>query len=304
MALHHMNVVARCAVAAAESLEQGRDRTLRCLELVGHRDAVAVVPDRHDKRRTEHADRVEAFPEDALGRPGVADRGEADLVAVAREAPRHRAERRRLAVELGGPGQADRARHLRADRRKIRSRLTRREEILPAALFVEDARREVTQHLATRGVGIAHDVRVGVELGEVLRQIGETDREHEGLVAVVARSPIAGPESARHGQLCDLLTFPRDAERRLSDEHLTSRELARRPAAHREAIVGDDLRDGEAELRVRGRDGDLGTGARLHSPSMLPFRCRRSVEIRRRQLPPLGRGTAASQREIRPVVRP
>src|SRR5206468_6534915 len=96
------------------------------------------------------------------------------------------------------------------------------------------------------------------------------DREHERLVAVVAGPPVPGTEGLRHRELCDLLAFAGDAKRRVTDEHLAAGKLARRAAAHGEAVVGDDLFDADPELRVRGGDRDVGAGARLHPPSMLP----------------------------------
>ena len=139
---------------------------------------------------------------------------------------------------------------------------------------VERSGREVTQHLPAGRVRIAHHVRVGVELREVLREVGEPDREHEGLIAVVPRAPVTRPKGPRHGELRDLLSLPGDAEGGLADEDLASRQLARRATPNGEPVVGDDLQSGDAKLRVRGGDPGIGTDARLHSPSMVPFRCR------------------------------
>src|SRR3546814_19973832 len=58
---------------------------------------------RSDERDVQDAGRFEALPEDALARTRVADGGEADLVAVAREAARRVTEDWGLAVELRGP---------------------------------------------------------------------------------------------------------------------------------------------------------------------------------------------------------
>ena len=274
MALDRVEVVAAPALVAAESLEQLRDRAFGRLQLVGDGDAVAVVPDRDDERRLQDPDRVQALPKGALARPGVPDRREAHLVAVPRKATRDLAKRRRLAVELRRPGESDGAGHLRADRREIRCRLAGREEILPLAGPVERSGREVTQHLPAGRVRIAHHVRIGVELREVLREVGEPDREHEGLIAVVPRAPITRPKGPRHGELRDLLSLPGDAEGGFADEDLASRQLARRATPNGEPVVGDDLQSGDAKLRVRGGDPGIGTDARLHSPSMVPFRCR------------------------------
>src|SRR5207247_3624386 len=73
-----------------------------------------------------------------------------------------------------------------------------------------------------------------------------------------------------HGELRDLLPLPGDAERRVTYQHLAAGELARRAAAHGKAVVGDDLFYADPELRVGSGDRDLGAGAPLHPPSMLP----------------------------------
>src|SRR5882672_6933039 len=83
-------------------------------------------------------------------------------------------------------------------------------------------------------------VASGVELREVLRQIGQPDREHEGLVAVVAGPPVTRAEGVRHAELSDLLALARDAKGRVPDQDLAPRELTRRPAAHGEPVVGED----------------------------------------------------------------
>ena len=270
VAFHGVEVDARPAVLPAEPFEHRRDRALRCLELVRHRNPVAVVPDRDDQRDLQDARGVQALPEDPLARAGVPDRGEADLLAAAREAASDRTCGRRFAVQPRRPGQPDRARHLRADRGKLGRGLPGGEQILPPPSFVERARREVAEHLAPCRVRVAHDVRVGVELREVLREIRQADGEHEGLVPVVARPPIARPERARHAELGDLFALPGDAKGRVPHQDLAPRELAGRPAADREPIVRKDVLSAKAELRFRSGYRDIGASARLHPPSMLP----------------------------------
>ena len=81
--LHGVEVQPRATFLATEALEHGRDRALRRLELVRHRDPVAVIPHRDHERDLEHSGGVEALPEHAFARARVADRGEADLFPIA-----------------------------------------------------------------------------------------------------------------------------------------------------------------------------------------------------------------------------
>src|SRR5438105_4406984 len=113
--LDGVEIYPAAAVGPLEALQHRGDGALRGLQRVRDGDAVAVVPDRDHERDREHAGGIEAFPERPLARAGIADRREAHLVAVAREAARDTGERRR-SIELGRPRQSDRARHLRADR--------------------------------------------------------------------------------------------------------------------------------------------------------------------------------------------
>ena len=215
--LHGVEVQSRSALLTPEALEHRRDRALRRLELVRHRDAIPVVPDGDDERDLQHTGRVEAFPEHALARACVPDGGEADFLSVVRETARDRARGGRFAVQLRCPGQADRPGHLRADRGKLGRGLPRSEKVLPFPAFVERPRREVAQHLATRRVRVADDVWVGVELREVLGEIGQSDREHERLVAVIPRPPVTRSERVRHPELGDLLALAGYAKRGVPD---------------------------------------------------------------------------------------
>ena len=76
-----------------------------------------------------------------------------------------------LAVELGGIGQTHQAGHLRGRRRNIgRLEFFELGEVLPVAVFVEQAGGEVAVHGAAGRGGLGFYVGVGVELGEVLLQ--------------------------------------------------------------------------------------------------------------------------------------
>src|SRR6266849_2448153 len=70
VALDGVELVATTAIRALESLKECGDRTLRRLQLVGDRDPVAIVPHRDHERDLKDASGVQAFPEDALARPG------------------------------------------------------------------------------------------------------------------------------------------------------------------------------------------------------------------------------------------
>ena len=58
---------------------------------------------------------------------------------------------------------------------------------------------------AAGGAGLALDLGVGVDLGEVLLPGEEPQRHHQRLVAVVAAAPVALAEGAGEGDLSDLL---------------------------------------------------------------------------------------------------
>ena len=90
---------ARPVLLPPESLEHRGDRALRRLELVGHRDPIAVVPYRDHQRDLQDSRCVQAFPEHAFAGPRVPDRREADLLAGAGEAARDRTCRRRFAIQ-------------------------------------------------------------------------------------------------------------------------------------------------------------------------------------------------------------
>ena len=58
---------------------------LNHLELVGNRDAIAVIEDGYDGRGVQDADGVESLPEHSFGGRGVSDRCPGDLIPVMRE---------------------------------------------------------------------------------------------------------------------------------------------------------------------------------------------------------------------------
>ena len=239
-ALRDADLEAGTAVAL-HARERLRDRALRRLQFVRHRDAVAVVPDGDDERDLQDARGVHRLPEEALARPGVAARAEADLVAVVREAARGLAQARRDAVELRGPREPDRARHLRRHRRDVRRALPGREEVAPTPLRVHGACAVVVRHLTAARVRLAIDVGVGVELREVVLERRDADRHRERLVAVIAAPPVTRPEGVRHPEVRDLLAVTEDAERRPTVQHLAPTDLGRGAAQHGEAVVGNDL---------------------------------------------------------------
>src|SRR5215207_7595257 len=55
------------------------------LELVGDGNPIPIVIDRDDRRRLQHTDRIDRFPEHALRGGGVANARKGDLVPVLRE---------------------------------------------------------------------------------------------------------------------------------------------------------------------------------------------------------------------------
>ena len=68
-----------------KSLQNGMDVFLHHLELVGDRDAIAIVIDRDDGGRLQNADGIERLPEHPFSCGGIANAREYDLVPVFRK---------------------------------------------------------------------------------------------------------------------------------------------------------------------------------------------------------------------------
>jgi len=241
---------------AAEAGEQLRE-VLGDLVLVGHGDTVAVVPDRQHHRRLQHADRVDRLPEQALGAAGVADGAEGHLVAMVRE-PGGRRQLGQLAVQAGGVGEPGQARHLRGHRRQVGGGVDQLDEVAKAAVGVDQAGREVGVHRPPAGARLEPDVGIGVELGEELLDGEQAEREHHGLIAVVAGAEVALAQHLRQRQVRHLLAVAEDAELGLAGEHLAAADQARLAALAGDAVIVERLLAAE-----RGDPGGrLGRGGR------------------------------------------
>lgn len=235
---------------ALEPLEHRRQVLARDLVGVGHRDPVAIVPDRDDRRPAEHADGVDALPEQPFGAGGIADGAPGDLAAAARER-RQAGQRRQLAIEARGIRQPDEARHLGAGRRDVRRRVGHRREVAPATVAVKRPRAEVGVHHAAGRRGVGLGVGVGVQLGEELVDGAHAEREDQGLVAVVAGADVPRREEPGQGHLRHFLAIAEDAELRLAAHHLAPSDQAGLAALVRQPVVADDVLGGDAEVCER-----------------------------------------------------
>ena len=224
--------------AVAEALEDDRDVALGELQLVGHRDAVAVVPDRQEHRRLHDGDGVDRFPESPFGAGGVADGAEGDLVAAVAPAPG--AQVRPPAVELRGEGEPDQARHLRRRRREVGRRVYPFELVAPLAVGVHEPRGVVPRHVAPPEPGLGVGVGVGVELREELLRGDQPQGQHQRLVPVIARPEIAGAEGAGQGDLRRFLAVAEDAEFGFPRKDLLAGDDAEETAEPRGAVVLED----------------------------------------------------------------
>ena len=126
---------------------------------------------------------------------------------------------RQFAIHHRRVRQPDRARHLRARRRDIRGDVVHFGLGAPRAVGVDVARAVVTVHRASARDGFGVQVGVGVELGEPLLDVDHAEHEHPGLVAVVARAPVAFAEGARNGEIGEFLAVAEDAELGLAAQH-------------------------------------------------------------------------------------
>ncbi len=103
-------------------------------------------------------------------------------------------------------------------------------------------------HAAAAGCRIGCDVGVSVELSEELLDGEEFQREHEGLVAVVAGSHVAQREGVGEGDLRDFLAIAEDAEHGAAEHDLTARKRAHLSAAVCDAVVAENVSGVEPEL--------------------------------------------------------
>ena len=230
---------------ALEALQDGEDVFFDHLELVWDGDAVAVVVDGDDRGRLQDADGVDAIPEHAFGGGGVADGRPGDLVAVVGEwiGLRH------FAIHHRRVRQPDRAGHLRARRRDIRGDVVHLSLVAPRAVGVDEARAVVTVHRASARDGLGFEVGVGVELGEPLLDVDHAEHEHPGLVAVVARAPVAFTEGARNGEVGEFLAVAKDAKLGLAAEDFAASDEGGLAGGIGEAVVFENIGGLEGKVK-------------------------------------------------------
>ena len=245
------------AIVGDETSQHIGDRALRRLGRDGHRDAVAVVPDGQRHRYLQNPRRVHGLPEMSLARGRVADGAERDLVAVDREAVLRATKLRVVTVELRRVRQPEQARHPAGDVGDVRRRVGSLHRPREFAPIVDESRREVVSHLPPAGRGVGVEVRVAVQLGEERAHIRHARRPHEGLVAVVARAPVARTERFGHRELGDLFAVAEDSEGGVPAQDLGAPDDAGTAAGVGEAVVGADGLGGQVELGVAERFGHL-----------------------------------------------
>lgn len=99
----------------------------------------------------------------------------------------------------------------------------------------------MTVHRASARDGLGVQVSVGVELGEPLLDVDHAEHEHPGLVAVVARAPVAFAEGARNGEIGEFLAVAEDAELGLAAQHFAPADEGSLAGGVGEAVVVEDV---------------------------------------------------------------
>ena len=113
--------------------------------------------------------------------------------------------------------------------------------VAPGAVRVEQREAKWPFMARPAVAGSCVHVGVGVELGEELLEVDHAQREHPGLVAVVAGAPVAFAEGARDGELGDLLAVAEDAELGLAAQHFAAADDGCLARAVGQAVIGDEL---------------------------------------------------------------
>ena len=81
------------------------------------------------------------------------------------------------------------------------------------------------------------DVRVAVELGEELPEVDDAEGEHPGLVAVIARAPVALLEGAREGELRHFLAVAEYAELGFARQHFLAPDYRRETGGEGQLVI-------------------------------------------------------------------
>src|SRR6266536_5936258 len=100
-------------------------------------------------------------------------------------------------------------------------------------------------HPPAAGPRIVRDIGVGVELPEELVERSHAEGQDEGLIAVIARAPVALAEGARPGELRHFLAVAKNAELRLAGEHLLAADQTGLATAKGDAVVLENALAGE-----------------------------------------------------------
>ena len=201
-----------------------RNAFTRRLVLLGHGNAVAIVPHRHAEGHPHDRGRVHGLPEHALRGGGVSNGAERHFPSAVRQGLGLEAgllHRLALTPEMAaGVGQTQEPRHLARGRRQVHRAVRPGGQVQELPIGAHRRRAEVAVHLAARGHGLPFGVGVGVQLGEVLLDGEQSQRHHQGLVPVVSTAEVARPELAREGQLGHLFSIAENAKLGLARQDL------------------------------------------------------------------------------------
>ena len=154
---------------------------------------------------------------------------------------RERFEFVHFAVQARGVSQPHCPGHLPGGRRDVGGDVEHLGLVLPRAIGVDVARDKMPDHRASAGGGIMLHVGMGVKLGKILLDVDHAEGEHPGLVAVVARAPVAFAEGAGDGHLGDFLAVAKDAEFGFSAQHFAPPNQRHLPRLVGGAVIFDDF---------------------------------------------------------------
>jgi hypothetical protein len=176
----------------------------------------------------------------AFAGAGVADGAESDFVALVGKVCLS-VQSGAVAEHLARLCQAQQARHLASGGAHVRAGIGLGHQVLPVAIIVQAAGREVAVHAAAGAARVGVHIGVGVQLREPLLHGELADGEHEGHVAVVATAPIAIAELFGHGHLGQFLAIAEDAELGFAGKHLLATQQAGFAAFVHDAVIAEYL---------------------------------------------------------------
>ena len=130
-------------------------------------------------------------------------------------------------------------RHLRGSGRHVGGGVEALHLVEPVAILIDQARGKMAVHVAPAGVGFKGRVGMRVKLREELLKREQVQGEHPGLVAVIARAPVAFLKSMGDGELGQFLAVAEDAELGFAGQHLAPADDGRLARAVSQAVIGN-----------------------------------------------------------------